>query len=815
MSARSAWSIRRGGLPAAAGCIAGAFALAFLLALLFPAFFRGWNDRITDGFFRLRYKLAGRNEISPNLVHVVVDDSTYSSLGLPGRDRGAFGQALRLLQDAGVSLIACDVLFTDPGSPENDRLLVEAAGKARSVILPLLVHAGGPSGAPDLAPERYQLHPAVRKPGNPPAGSYIIAPFPSLSAQAAGFGHINATPEPDGRIRRLPLLYRQGEGYVPALSLMAVLEYFDLDPQDLEVFFGKHLVLRGARLRDDLRTDLFIPIDREGRILVNFAGPTDAFQSFPVHKLLAAQQEQESRSHLHDLLDGALVVLSDTSTANKDYGPGIFEGIYPLSGLHVNVINSILTSSLLSEQGRPGAILAAFLLALLLFLAAARFNTFGFSLAGVLLYAGFLLFSACLFLLGRIVPCLAVPTLGFALALVSVSARGLLQTERAKTLSQARLEAANRAIAEQKRALDIANRLLERLARRPTVSLPEDPAATGTPADGPGRPEQPCALQHPDAFSEIVTRNRQMLTTFKYVEAIADDGHPVLLTGESGVGKELVARAIHRLSHREGKFVSENIAGLDDNLVTDTLFGHARGAFTDAGIVRKGLVEEAGGGTLFLDEIGDLSIGSQVKLLRLIEEKEYRPLGVDEVRASDARIIIATNVNLEKKLEEGKFREDLYFRLTHRIHIPPLRERLDDLPLLIDHFLGLGAQARGAAKPAVLQELLPVLESYSFPGNVRELKNMLDNAWNGNKARSLSLSYLRDYIRRATSNNPHQDVQLSFAGKFPSLQEVEQAVVAEALKRANGNQSSAARLLGLSASALSRRLSHHRGREVQ
>jgi DNA-binding NtrC family response regulator len=190
----------------------------------------------------------------------------------------------------------------------------------------------------------------------------------------------------------------------------------------------------------------------------------------------------------------------------------------------------------------------------------------------------------------------------------------------------------------------------------------------------------------------------------------AEDGHPVLITGESGVAKELVARAIHRLSRREGKFVSENIAGLDDTLFTDTLFGHTRGAFTDAGIVRKGLVEEAGGSTLFLDEIGDLSIGSQVKLLRLIEEKEYRPLGIDEVKTADARIIIATNVDLEKKLEQGKFRQDLYFRLTHRLHMPPLRERLDDLPLLVDHFLHREAQARGAAKPAAPQDLLPALE---------------------------------------------------------------------------------------------------------
>jgi DNA-binding NtrC family response regulator/CHASE2 domain-containing sensor protein len=810
MSARSAWNTERKGLLAAAGCVAGAFVLSFLLALLFPAFFRGWNDRIIDGFFKFRYRLAGRGEISPELVHVVVDDSTYSSLGLPARDRGAFAQAFDLLQQAGARLIACDVLFRDPEYPETDRLLVEAASKARCVILPLVVSPGRLSGSLDSASRRCLLHPAVRKAGRPPDGSHVLGPFPDLSAQAAGFGHINASPDPDGRIRRLPLLYRRGNGYVPALSLMAVLEYFQLGPQDMEVFFGRRLVLRGARLGEDLRQDLFIPIDREGRIRINFAGPTGVFQSFPVHKLLAAQRQAETRSHLHDLLEGALVVLSDTSTANKDYGPGIFEGVYPLSGLHVNVINSILTSNFLSEQGTPGAVLAALLLAVSLFLAAARFKPMGFILAGVLLYAVFLLTSAGLFLWGRIAPSVAIPTLGAGLALVSASARSLLRAEREKARSQTGLAAADKAIAEQKHELEIANRLLERLTRLAQDGPPEDFTALGQPAEGAGLPEKPASLQHPEAFSEVVTRNRQMLATFRYIEAIADDGHPVLITGESGVGKELVAGAIHRLSRRQGKFVSENIAGLDDTLFTDTLFGHARGAFTDAGIARKGLVEEAAGGTLFLDEIGDLSIGSQVKLLRLMEEREYRPLGMDEVRMADARIIIATNVNLEKKLEEGQFRQDLYFRLTHRIHIPPLRERLDDLPLLVEHFLQLEAQARGVAMPAVPRELLAVLESYAFPGNIRELKNMLDNAWSGNGARPPSLPYLKEYVRRALSTNLHQDVQLTFVGKFPSLQEVERAVVTEALKRANGNQGAAAGLLGLSASALSRRLSRYR-----
>jgi DNA-binding NtrC family response regulator/CHASE2 domain-containing sensor protein len=782
MYARSVWSIKRRGFATAAGCVAGAFALSLFLGLIFPAFFQGWNDRILDGCFRLRYRLAGSSKTSPLLVHVVVDDATYGYLGLPARDRGAFTRAFELLQEAGARLIACDVLFRDAGSPETDRRLVEAVGRARKAIMPVLV--------------------------NESAGGQVVAPFPSLSARAAGFGHINATPDPDGRIRRLPLLYRQGDGYLPALSLMAVLAYFDLEPRALEVSFGKHILLRGARWGDDSLGDLFIPIDREGRVLINFAGPTDAFQSFPVHKLLAARQGQESSFHLHDLLDEALVVLSDTSTANKDYGPGLFDGVYPLSGLHMNVINSILTSNLLREQRSPGAILAALLLALALILAAVRFKPIGFALAGVSLYAIFLLVCAGLFLLGRIAPSAAVPTLGCALALVSVSASSLLQAERENAASQARLEAADRVIAEQKRAL-------ERLARRPPFDSTEDPAATGALASGAGGPGQPSALQHPEAFSDIVTRNRRMLATLKYIEAIADDGHPVLITGESGVGKELAARAIHRLSRREGEFVSENIAGLDDNLFTDTLFGHARGAFTDAGIARKGLVEEAAGGTLFLDEIGDLSVGSQVKLLRLIEEKEYRPLGMDEMRKADARIIIATNVDLEGRLEEGRFRQDLYFRLTHRIHIPPLRDRLEDLPLLVEHFLQLEAQARGATKPVVLQEVLATLESYAFPGNIRELKNLLDNAWNGDKAGSLSLTYLKDYIRKASSKSLYQDVQLSFSGKFPSLQEVEQAIVEEALKRANGNQSSAARLLGLSASALSRRLSNYRGKEVR
>jgi DNA-binding NtrC family response regulator len=166
------------------------------------------------------------------------------------------------------------------------------------------------------------------------------------------------------------------------------------------------------------------------------------------------------------------------------------------------------------------------------------------------------------------------------------------------------------------------------------------------------------------------------------------------------VGKELVAKAIHDISHPRGPWVPVNIAGLDDNVFSDTLFGHVKGAFTGADRARAGMIEKATGGTLFLDEIGDLNPVSQIKLLRLLQEKEYMPLGSDKTMEVNARIVVATNVNLEQKQKTGEFRKDLYFRLcTHHIEVPPLRERTEDIPFLLDHLLAEAAREMGKKKP--------------------------------------------------------------------------------------------------------------------
>ncbi len=192
----------------------------------------------------------------------------------------------------------------------------------------------------------------------------------------------------------------------------------------------------------------------------------------------------------------------------------------------------------------------------------------------------------------------------------------------------------------------------------------------------------------------MVTQSPKMLTVFRYIEAIGQSTEPVLISGESGVGKELVAQAVHQLSAPQGPWVAVNVAGLDDQVFSDTLFGHVRGAFTDARENRTGMIEQARHGVLFLDEIGDLGHESQVKLLRLLQENEYLPLGSDLPKKAQTRFVFATNQNLAARVEDGRFRRDLYYRLkTHQVNIPPLRERREDIGPLLNHFLVAAAEA--------------------------------------------------------------------------------------------------------------------------
>ncbi|MEO5339245.1 MAG: sigma-54 dependent transcriptional regulator [Magnetococcus sp. MYC-9] len=325
------------------------------------------------------------------------------------------------------------------------------------------------------------------------------------------------------------------------------------------------------------------------------------------------------------------------------------------------------------------------------------------------------------------------------------------------------------------------------------------------------------------AFAGIVTNSPKMRAVFQYMEAISTTREPVLITGETGAGKESIAEAMHTLSGRSGAFVPVNVAGLDDMVFSDTLFGHRKGAFTGAEQNREGQIARAQGGTLFLDEIGDLSEMSQVKLLRLLQEKKYYPLGADISKHADIYVVAATNRPLRERMASGQFRQDLFYRLAgHQIQLPALRERKEDIPLLVSHFLHEAARSVGREPPTPSPELFTLLSSYRFPGNIRELRAMVFDAVAQHRRGVLSLRSFKESIQakqetgqpgeslRETVEQPGIVLTWPNAARPPTIKEAEEFLLRNALQVSQGNQGLAASILGITRQALNQRLSRRK-----
>jgi two-component system response regulator PilR (NtrC family) len=309
------------------------------------------------------------------------------------------------------------------------------------------------------------------------------------------------------------------------------------------------------------------------------------------------------------------------------------------------------------------------------------------------------------------------------------------------------------------------------------------------------------ALGTSHEFCNIIGRSDAMLSVFRMVEMIARTNSTVLVTGESGTGKEMVARAVHYHSlRRENPFVALNCGAVPETLLESELFGHMRGAFTGADNNKKGLLEVAERGTIFLDEIGEMNATMQVKLLRVLQERRFRRLGgTDEVQA-DIRVIAATNQDLQKLVAEGRFREDLFYRINViPVHLPPLRDRREDIPLLAEHFLAKFADAMGKPVRMIAAEAMSILQEYAWPGNVRELENLMERG----VALESHEALLPETIALYVGARPP-----SFAGNghLPAegfdleqhVKDIERDYIAQALKRAGGVQVKAAELLGMS-----------------
>ncbi|MBF0429993.1 MAG: sigma 54-interacting transcriptional regulator [Fibrobacteria bacterium] len=305
-------------------------------------------------------------------------------------------------------------------------------------------------------------------------------------------------------------------------------------------------------------------------------------------------------------------------------------------------------------------------------------------------------------------------------------------------------------------------------------------------------------------FQDIISRHPRMHDIFSILPDIAGSEVCVLIEGESGTGKELFARAIHNLSPRKEKpFIAINCGSLPDSLLESELFGYKKGAFTDAKKDKPGRFDLAKGGSLFLDEIGDVSPALQVKLLRVLQEKMYEPLGAIQSVHANARIIAATNQSLQEKMKAGEFRDDLYYRLNVlRLEIPPLRERRCDVPILIDHFRRCLNTETGKNIEAVDETAIDLLMGYDFPGNVRELENVIQHAFVLCKNSVIRVEHLP---RELTGGH---SVKLDIGNL--SLEAIEKRAIKEALLNNKGNQTKAARQLKIDASTLYRKMKRYK-----
>jgi len=301
-------------------------------------------------------------------------------------------------------------------------------------------------------------------------------------------------------------------------------------------------------------------------------------------------------------------------------------------------------------------------------------------------------------------------------------------------------------------------------------------------------------------FQDIVSKNKRILEIFKILPDIAKSDSTVLISGENGTGKELFANAIHNLSYRKDKpFIKINCGALPDNLLESELFGYKKGAFTGAVKDKPGRVETAEGGTIFLDEIGDLSPAFQVKLLRFLQEREYTPLGCNKTFKADVRVLSATNKDLVKMIEEGQFRQDLYFRIkVVEINLPPLRERKGDIPLLVKHLLSKFNRTKGKRISKLSDKAMELLMRYDYPGNIRELENIIEYSFVICKD-IITPQCLPSYLNKKYSRTTDGFSTLN-------LKIVEEELIEKALKLCHGNKSKAAKMLGISRVSLWKKL---------
>ena len=724
-----------------------------------------------DTWTRLRAPVP----VSPSLVFVTRTAETDSRFGTGPLDHALLARMITALTRAGASVVGLDIQreranASGRSGAASDAMLIEATRMAGRVVYSLPARLSSAPQAETTVPNPV---PANWPPLTPRQAHTLrsIAPatdsLPALDRYAMGVGHI-LLDDDEGGERRAILVARMGDRAVPAFGLALAASFLQVAPHNIDIR-SDQIVLRDARLPDGQLHKVTIPIDRDGRLVVNYARQPDLLtQSYPFIQIWDAVDRGEM-GQLQEWVGGKIVlILSEEAQSGTGQDR---TSTWPL--IHANVLNTIVTEHWITTLppllGSFAAIIIGGLASWLLLAGGGWLAVAGVIILGL----GYVALAAVALWTGILVLPLLTPLATLAAAaggtslwthLTASHRIGVLETKMHKIQQELAIvredlvrresvvesleedvEAARAAVArstgkEQELArladslkLQLADATTQEASSRMLLQTLEHElsglrVASAQPA-GMQEPEQEDLRQECERVG-IVTRDPHVLNVFRDLKKAARSSLSVLILGEAGTGKELFARAVHRLSARAtDPFVAVNMAAVSPELFESELFGHVKGSFTGALLDRKGYFELAHRGTLFLDEIGDLRIDHQSKLLRVLQEQSFYRVGDTKPTVVNVRVVAATNKDLHRGVIEGWFREDLYFRLKGVVlHLPALRERPHDVRLLAERFVQQAAAQSGRHDIMLSQEALATLQAHRWKGNVRELQQCVQQA---------------------------------------------------------------------------------------
>ena len=733
-------------LPIAAAAIGGSATMVALGVLLLGA------STITPLEWSVHdHWVRPSRSASSALVVVARDPASEARLGAGAWDRAVLARLITGLSRAGAAAVGVDVTLERPSAPghggaASDALLGQAIALGGHVVFPVTLElAPDHGGSPPTQAHRSWLPLPEATPEWLEARA-VVGALPALVEHASGVGHTLAPADADGVARRVPLFVRLGDRVVPAFGLALATAFTSVRPDGIVVDRGSVVIARPGSPTER------IPVDERGRALVDFAAPIHTVSLLDVWSAI----EEGRAGTLQDLVDGKVVLLLVEPSRPRQLTP-----VGPLSDIAIQarLLNTELTGSWLRQAPMAWTVLGTLVLAgvtawlwlalpwwtalagvAILLLGHAVGLALAPALAGLLLPVSLPLASMVLSSAGALLwnQLTSADRIRHLEGEVGEIREALVRRESAVEALEEDLDAARGAVARSTEAEEGLRAQLaqardeEERTRRRLEDLERESRALRPAESRPASfrdPEQE-RLRHEGERLGIVTGNPGLLTVFGDLEKAARSPLPILLMGEPGTGKELFARAAHQLSPRaRGPFVGINMAAISPELFESELFGHVRGSFTGAVGDRKGYFEQADRGTLFLDEVGELRPEHQSKLLRVLQERSFYPVGATRPRTVDVRVVAASNRDLERGIADGWFREDLYFRLKGLVlRLPPLRERRDDIGLLAARFLAEAGVEMGRPDLGLSEAALAALERHDWPGNVRELSHCLRQA---------------------------------------------------------------------------------------